>query len=280
VSSAGEQSAPATGTYERLGHIALAITIGVSIAGFLLGVRESPPPSRAASASREAQPQPGELPPEVVGYLKMTEVARGPNANWTQSLPVHRDNPTEFFGDKSATNAERAAAVATRVQRRAFSGAPPVVPHAIDERNAQACLACHGAGFKVGQVIAPRMSHHYLPNCTQCHVESVQNAPWAVASTKASESQFVGLKEPGRGDRIGPGAPPTIPHSVWMRSNCASCHGSLGKEGLRTSHPWRVNCTQCHAPSRGFDWTPLETPPPSPSSKAAPLGPLARAINP
>ncbi|WP_442485889.1 hypothetical protein [Aeoliella sp. SH292] len=46
-----------------------------------------------------------------------------------------------------------------------------------------------------------------------------------------------------------------------MRSDCTTCHGELGKEGLRSSHPWRVNCTQCHAPSRGFDWLPLEAPP-------------------
>jgi nitrate reductase (cytochrome), electron transfer subunit len=262
---------------QRLGHMALAVTIGVSVAGFLIGARELPERRRSVVATEESGAARAGLPPVVVEYLKMSKVTRGPNSNWTQSLPTHQDDPTRLFGDQSATDQQRAAAVAIRGELRAFSGAPPVVPHAIDERNAQACLACHGAGFKVGQVIAPKMSHHYLPNCTQCHVEGAQNAPWAIASTTATQSQFVGLAEPGRGERIGPGAPPTIPHSVWMRSECVTCHGSLGKEGLRTSHPWRVNCTQCHAPSRGFDWAPLEPPLPLPHPQKKSLGPLARA---
>lgn len=259
----------------RLGHMALAVTIGVSVAGYLLGVRERPEEDRASADSTTAIQRPAHLPPEVLDYLKMSSVNRGPNASWKQSLPSHQDDPTRFYGDTSATDAERATAVSVRSQRRAFSGAPPVVPHAIDERNAQACMACHGDGFKVGQVIAPKMSHHYLANCIQCHVEGVQNAPWALASAEAPESQFVGMAEPGRGERIGPGAPPTIPHAVWMRSDCATCHGSLGKEGLRTSHPWRVNCTQCHAPSRGFDWSPLDVPPPAPRDEHKPLDTIA-----
>ncbi|WP_425398687.1 nitrate reductase cytochrome c-type subunit [Aeoliella sp.] len=260
---------------QRLGHMALAVVIGASVTGYLIGVRDRPEVDRPEAAREDTAGRPANLPPEVVDYLKMSTVSRGPNANWKQSLPTHQDDPTRFYGDESATDEERAAAVAVRSERRAFSGAPPVVPHAIDERNAQACMACHSGGFKVGQVIAPKMSHHYLPNCTQCHVESIQNAPWAVASAQVTESQFVGMAEPGRGERIGPGAPPTIPHAVWMRSDCTTCHGSLGKEGLRTSHPWRVNCTQCHAPSRGFDWSPLEVPEPAPREESKPIGTLA-----
>lgn len=260
---------------KRLGHMALAVTIGISVTGFLLGVRDRQDDERASVDSTAAVERPAHLPPEVLDYLKMNGVRRGPNAAWQQSLPSHQDDPTRFYGDKSATDQQRATAVAVRSERRAFSGAPPVVPHAIDERNAQACMACHGEGFQVGQVIAPKMSHHYLANCIQCHVEGTQNAPWALASAKTPESHFVGMTEPGRGERIGPGAPPTIPHAVWMRSDCATCHGSLGKEGLRTSHPWRVNCTQCHAPSRGFDWSPLNVPPPPPKDEHKPLDTLA-----
>lgn len=266
---------------KRLGHMALAVTIGVSAAGFLIGVGERElPETRLASAGPRARPESsGELPPEVVDYTKMNRVNRGPNADWKQSLPAFKEAPTRFYGDESATDAERAAAVAARAERRAFSGAPPVVPHAIDERNAQACMACHGSGLKVGGVTAPKMSHHYVQNCTQCHVEGAQNAPWAFASAPA-QTTFIGLSEPGRGERAGPGAPPTIPHALWMRSDCATCHGELGKEGLRSSHPWRVNCTQCHAPSRGFDWLPLDVPPPPPREGEDTLVPIAGMFSP
>lgn len=273
-----EPGVPRPGVYERLGHMALAVTIGVSTAGFLIGVRSRPEQQPAvAPAEDETSVTDSNALPQVVDYLQMTQVRRGPNANWKQSLPEYHDDPTRFFGDASATDAQRIAAVELRSIRRAFSGAPPVVPHAIDERNAQACLACHGAGLKVGQVIAPKMSHHYLPNCTQCHVESAQNAPWALAAA-TPRTEFVGLSEPGRGERAGPGAPPTIPHAVWMRSSCTTCHGSLGKEGLRTSHPWRANCTQCHAPSRGFDWSPLDLPPTPARDPAQPTGAFAGTL--
>lgn len=262
---------------QRLGHMALAITIGVSVAGFLIGVGGRPELRRPTVATADRPQATDPLPPEVVDYLRMTEVNRGPNANWKQSIPEHVDNPTRFYGDKPPTEAERAHAVTLRAERRAFSGAPPVVPHAIDERNAQACMSCHGAGLKVGSVVAPKMSHHYLQNCTQCHVEGVQDAPWSLAST-APQTTFVGLPEPGRGERAGPGAPPTVPHPLWMRSDCASCHGELGKSGLRSSHPWRTNCTQCHAPTRGFDWAPLDVPPLPTREEQKPTGAIARAF--
>ncbi len=253
--------------YARLGHIALAVTIGVSFAGFLIGVREQPTPERIASISPPAAEPPvaaaGEVP-VVVGYSQMPTVRRGPNANWPAPIQPATANPTAFYGSTSPTPEQRQAALANRGQQRAFSGAPPVVPHAIDERNAQACLACHGSGLKVGSVVAPKMSHHLLTNCTQCHVESVQDFPGALAARAPAGSSFVGLKEPGAGERFGPGSPPVIPHSLWMRSECTACHGTLGRDGLRSSHPWRYNCTQCHAPTRAFDWAPLEEPPPKP----------------
>ena len=63
-----------------------------------------------------------------------------------------------------------------------------------------------------------------------------------------AENTFVGLRsEPGT--RFLPDAPPVMPHPRWMHETCASCHGTLGPQGLRTTHPERQNCEQCHAPS-------------------------------
>ncbi|MBK6532709.1 MAG: hypothetical protein IPF99_24875 [Deltaproteobacteria bacterium] len=41
-----------------------------------------------------------------------------------------------------------------------------------------------------------------------------------------------------------------------MRGRCESCHGVLS-QGIRSTHPWRESCTQCHAPSAALDQRPM-----------------------
>ena len=54
------------------------------------------------------------------------------------------------------------------------------------------------------------------------------------------------------GDRATPGAPPRIPHRVLMRENCVACHDGPGaREEVRTTHPERWRCRQCHVPVTG-----------------------------
>jgi hypothetical protein len=36
---------------------------------------------------------------------------------------------------------------------------------------------------------------------------------------------------------------------IFSRPECASYHGLAGCDGMRLTHPWRVNCAQCHAAS-------------------------------
>ena len=54
-----------------------------------------------------------------------------------------------------------------------------------------------------------------------------------------------------KGQRAFAGAPPTIPHTLWLRGNCLACHGAFGFAELQTSHPERANCVQCHVPRSG-----------------------------
>jgi nitrate reductase (cytochrome), electron transfer subunit len=121
------------------------------------------------------------------------------------------------------------------------------------------------------------MSHGLLTNCTQCHAESRGAPPVVVATASGAAGRtdmdvlpeplavnaFHGLEEPGAGTRAWPGAPPTIPHATWMRESCSACHGTLAEAGLRVSHPWRTNCTQCHAPSARLDQMPVPLSPPT-----------------
>ena len=124
--------------------------------------------------------------------------------------------------------------------------------HPIDQRTSTACVACHGEGAKTASLRVPRMSHPFLTNCLQCHVE---NNPAQKLAALFRENSFTGLEAPKEGPRAFAGAPPQIPHATWMRSDCMSCHGSSGLHGIRTTHPWRMNCQQCHVPSASSDQT-------------------------
>ncbi len=129
---------------------------------------------------------------------------------------------------------------------------PPIIPHAIQNTNDAACYACHSNGVQMAGLKASVMSHGFLANCTQCHAAPPPPPFQDVDAEVATD--FVGLPAPLAGHRAYPGAPPTIPHSRWMRDKCTACHGGPnGWAGMESTHPWRTNCTQCHAPSAVLD---------------------------
>ena len=140
------------------------------------------------------------------------------------------------------------SAATVRAERRLYDGAPPVIPH-MDF--GAACSACHDAqGISVEGVGFAPMSPHdetgdagTTQRCRQCHV-FVNDGGLFV------ENDFVGLQQDLRpGSRLYAGAPPTIPHRLLMRENCVACHAGPGaREEVRTSHPERTRCRQCHVP--------------------------------
>lgn len=249
-------AAPAPASSGWAAHVILACVFGIAIAGIFMGFYDTLTPAGqpgfADTASPGSEEEHGDTPQAVV-YSEMTGARFGPNADWESAWPVQTADPNVSYDLSPATAEARTQTNAQRAQRRAYSGAPPVVPHAIDQTNAASCLVCHGEGMKVGTVIAPKMSHESYTNCTQCHVESINRALPPTTGTRAAPTLFIGLEAPGPGERAWPGAPPTIPHTTWMRENCNSCHGNLAETALQTSHPWRINCVQCHAPSAELD---------------------------
>ena len=73
----------------------------------------------------------------------------------------------------------------------------------------------------------------------------------AVVLTGAGRA-FCAGQDLSAGDRASGGAPPRIPHRILMRENCGSCHdGPAAREEIRTSHPERTRCRQCHVPVAG-----------------------------
>ena len=223
----------------QIGAIAL---LAVSAAGLFTGIEnERARPARPASSARS-----NEAP--APAYLDLREQRRGPNAHLYDHAFADLEGtlPAPTASVPPQSSAERAAVLADRSTRRAYDGAPPVVPHAVRSSGAFECLACHARGAVIAGRVAPRMSHERHDNCTQCHAppSAVPGSP----PPPLAESEFVGLPPAASGTRAWDGAPPTIPHTAQMRAVCTSCHGVAGSLGMRSTHPWRQSCTQCHAP--------------------------------
>jgi nitrate reductase (cytochrome), electron transfer subunit len=238
-------ASPATdrGRARRVRDVGLALVLGLALVGFLEGTRPTTIapalfPSSRAPETTEAVP--GQT------YRQLRDRRFGPNHRVTAELELLRADIPDVLDFVPISDEARASARAARAERRAFDGAPPVVPHVIDEQSATSCLACHERGIVVEGRTAPVLSHAIYQNCTQCHVPAVaRSMPPAVTA----QNGFVGLASRGRGGRAWDGAPPTNPHPIWMRQNCGSCHGVTGLAGLRTPHPARQSCEQCHPPA-------------------------------
>lgn len=131
-----------------------------------------------------------------------------------------------------------------RSERRAFYQAPPVIPHEVMDETNETCLMCHSEVVTIGDETTIKTPHPQYFNCTQCHV--------TIASHDGQESppvasDFIGLEEPTEGSRATPVSPPTIPHRMFLREDCLSCHHpDHPNEALRCPHPERDNCLQCH----------------------------------
>lgn len=253
-------SAPADDRRRPL-TLAAAAVVALSLAGFLVGTGRSTMERRRAGRAlavpdRAAEPGGGVGP--TTRYAAMDGKARGPNASWRSDLAALAADATRTSRDAAALPAEVEQALQARAARRAYDGAPPMVPHPIDQRDPAACLACHETGLRAEALRAPAMSHGAMTNCTQCHAPTLGSAPPPRVDLPPSPpslvpSGFLGEPAPRGGERAYEGAPPTTPHRTWLRERCESCHGSASHPGLQTSHLDRQSCTQCHAPSAALD---------------------------
>jgi len=102
-----------------------------------------------------------------------------------------------------------------RAERRAYDGAPPVIPH---ENFGATCVECHNErGMSVPEVgFAPPMPHEWtqglsdVSRCVQCHVFQRTDGEFRPSS-------FAGFAQDlRRGVRLYETAPPTPPHAVCM----------------------------------------------------------------
>lgn len=242
-------------------YAVLFIIVGiVSVSGFFMGMRQSTRADETESPWRSAKAIPAQeqgVYPVAPVYEDIPKTEWWANKDWKNELANLPREKMDLSPRKPLDKHERALILMGRVQRRAFDGAPPTIPHAINYRDVRSCSACHSqdANVIVAGKRAPAMSHPYMASCTQCHAPA-SGLAFAVRSGTTGlvvENKFRGNKRSGKGQRAYPGAPPTVPHRIWMRQNCMSCHGPGMPNAIVTSHPQRSNCLQCHAPNAAYD---------------------------
>ena len=147
--------------------------------------------------------------------------------------------------------------------------APPRVPHGLtnEEFRRSICNICHLRGGYVARfnTYAPVTPHPEFSACLQCHVAQAILVGRPLPSTGDSiacqqchidpdvaletfgELDWPTVPWPERGLQALPESPQRIPHDLRTRSNCLACHSGPGAVvALRTDHPERVNCRQCH----------------------------------
>lgn len=245
----------------RLAPIFFACVIAIAVVGYFVGIMDGVPQpdgleqtALVAKLDQEKIKTDPKLIP-AVSYAEVSSTPMGPTDTWSDMPQALPRSQYDLYTKIEPSAAEKEASSRVRASRRAFNGAPPVISHPVENTTDAACYACHGNGVKMAGLKASVMSHQFLGNCIQCHAPM---APEPFRDVDASvESSFVGLPAPKEGKRAYPGAPPTIPHSQWMRENCNACHGGPhGWAGMESTHPWRSNCTQCHAPSATLDQMP------------------------
>ncbi len=227
----------------RLIALLAAVVIAVSLIGIVTGI--APERYQAKRPKLQERADPGDVPPaRTHAELEIRPWTGGPAASgWSEGRELARREAEERW--ETGYSAE--AARDDRARRRAFDGAPPVVPHPVRPGGAPECVACHLDGFALAGRRASVIPHRIFASCTQCHVSSAPSLGVAAGGGPAAvPTSFVGLASSGAGETAYEGAPPAVPHSTWMRERCDSCHGADGRAALKTPHKERRSCLQCH----------------------------------
>ncbi len=213
-----KKATPLTGAIILGGFVALALVVLFSVRGMLQSQSHD---SHHGSSWKEVHAQP--------------HVAVAPVAQPRAVLASCESTPRP--GAKVRTLREF-------YSRRAYPGAPPVIAHDVqfDGVINDDCLSCHKDGGFVPEYNAytPVTPHPEMGNCRQCHVAQTDDGLF-------KETEWADSMLPKRGRQAIPGGPLQIPHPLQFRENCLACHaGPQAVVEIRTSHPERENCQQCH----------------------------------
>jgi nitrate reductase (cytochrome), electron transfer subunit len=270
-------------TSGKLATIAACAALTLGLSGYFMGLIQT---GRSAERIKDLASLSHSLPvahepiaPTAPKYRELATRTLQKNHGWNSRLTDLAPPAAPQDGPRALTDAEFTHFLGQRAARRAFDGAPPTVPHPVDQSHAASCLSCHGQPTRVGSIMVPQISHPPYTSCLQCHAPSGgPGATWAALppalSTPAVDNSFLGRDAAGAGSRAYAGAPPMLPHSTWMRQNCMSCHGDGGSSAIKTTHPTRQNCLQCHALNAELEHAPSSHPLLDLSRLPPPVAPL------
>lgn len=241
-------------TWQRFIPLLVVVVGALTLVGFIAGIADVRPPERQSVVRQHVASKASTTRP-ARSYRELSVAQLSENADWHPSLATLKFTKPGLLEPVKRTPEMKAAALADRMSTRAYDGAPPVIPHPVEQQSAANCLACHRDGIQIGDRVATRISHPHFSGCTQCHVESRHSSP--TTDEPLTTNSFAGIQRSGAGTRALIGLPPVIPHTTWLREDCLSCHGLVARAGLRTTHPWLSNCIQCHAASSDLDQVPF-----------------------
>jgi cytochrome c-type protein NapB len=243
---------------KALAGLVLVVSGATAIAAIVVSVRRA---TAYHEAARLIIAAPESLP------ASYAVVAAGPIRNEAE---VFRTSPAALAIDPSGHD-RRAAhprTLATYRLLRAYPGAPPRIPHGLTpaETRRGGCKTCHergGYSQRFGAYV-PITPHPDFGECLQCHVGDAQlmanplpssdpnarcrqcHAPgsrrWRDSSLAWEPMAWPAVTARSAGD-----PPPPIPHDLDLRGNCLACHSAPSAVAeIRTPHPERANCRQCH----------------------------------
>jgi nitrate reductase (cytochrome), electron transfer subunit len=225
-------------------NVALLFVIAAAVVGFFTGTWHGEGEIDDQELPLEAVTDSGGpfRPPEYSGLPSLGR-ASPKGSNRLADLQVGLQNENTAHPQPSPSGL-----LEQRRRRRAYPAAPPVIPHQVSQRAQPNCRTCHEQGVVLGGKRAPVPGHPMMANCTQCHAQAP--VPSGLASLPSVpppvHNAFLSVGEVQSGPRAWAGAPPGIPHPIFMRQGCLACHGPDGLAGIRTSHPQRGQCVQCH----------------------------------
>lgn len=247
----------------RLGGLALLL--------FLLGSAVTATAAIIVAVKRE--PTARSSPPAPVRVPLLTTPAESIAAE----AQVFRTRPS-MMAIEPTTPPEREAhprTLKTFRYLRAYPGAPPRIPHGFTptEFRTGACQTCHERGGYSRRFAAyvPVTPHPEMGNCLQCHAldEAVTgiSLPSSNPNSRCPQCHGSGGSPPPYDTllnwrttfwpplsrRIPNRSPPPVPHDVQGRGNCLPCHaGPAAVAEIRTTHPERADCRQCHVAAETY----------------------------
>ena len=185
----------------------LAGVMGVAVVGYFVGIHAGVPQPDARPDQARPVADGHDVATPAKNYSEMrrsSPAMKEPllNVSLNRVPQPAFDRLAEVLLDPQA----KLRSIAERTSRRAFNGAPPVIPHAVEGTSDAACYACHGKGIVIGDRVAHPMSHAFLANCLQCHAPP-SPPPFVEGFAKAFPNDFVGAPSPTAGKRAFTGAP-------------------------------------------------------------------------